>query len=40
MAAFDREVVELNRMIRGNPEAMEAMTAFMQKRKPDFSKFK
>ena len=40
MEAFDREVVELNRMIRGNPEAMEAMTAFMQKRKPDFSKFK
>ncbi|MGH8480994.1 MAG: enoyl-CoA hydratase, partial [Nevskiaceae bacterium] len=32
MAAFDREVVELDRMIRGNPEAMEAMTAFMQKR--------
>ena len=40
MKAFDREVVELNSMIRGNPEAMEAMTAFMQKRKPDFSKFK
>ncbi len=40
MAAFDREVVELNRMVRGNPEATEAMTAFMQKRKPDFSKFK
>ena len=40
MAAFDREVGELNRMIRGNPEATEAMTAFMQKRKPDFSKFK
>ena len=40
MAAFDREVAELNRMIRGNPEATEAMTAFMQKRKPDFSKFK
>ena len=40
MAAFDREVAELDRMIRGNPEAMEAMTAFMQKRKPDFSKFK
>ena len=40
MKAFDREVAELNRMIRGNPEAMEAMTAFMQKRKPDFSKFK
>ena len=40
MAAFDREVAELNRMIKGNPEAMEAMTAFMQKRKPDFSKFK
>lgn len=39
MEAFDREVVELNRMIRNNPEAMEAMTAFMQKRKPDFSKF-
>jgi enoyl-CoA hydratase/carnithine racemase len=40
MKAFDREVTELNRMIRGNPEATEAMTAFMQKRKPDFSKFK
>lgn len=40
MAAFDREVVELNRMVRGNPEATEAMTAFMQKRKPDFSRFK
>ncbi|MGH6631684.1 MAG: enoyl-CoA hydratase, partial [Burkholderiales bacterium] len=40
MAAFDREVVELDRMVRGNPEATEAMTAFMQKRKPDFSKFK
>jgi len=39
MEAFDREVAELNRMVRGNPEAMEAMTAFMQKRKPDFSKF-
>lgn len=37
--AFDREVAELNRMIRGNPEAMEAMTAFMQKRTPDFSRF-
>jgi enoyl-CoA hydratase/carnithine racemase len=40
MKAFDREVAELNGMVRGNPEAMEAMTAFMQKRKPDFSKFK
>lgn len=40
MAAFDREVAELNSMIRGNPEATEAMTAFMQKRKPDFSRFK
>ncbi len=40
MEAFDREVAELNRMVRGNPEATEAMTAFMQKRKPDFSKFK
>jgi enoyl-CoA hydratase/carnithine racemase len=40
MKAFDREVAELDRMIRGNPEAMEAMTAFMQKRKPDFSRFK
>ena len=40
LEAFDREVAELNRMIRGNPEATEAMTAFMQKRKPDFSKFK
>lgn len=40
LEGFDREVAELNRMIRGNPEAMEAMTAFMQKRKPDFSKFK
>jgi len=40
MEAFDREVAELNRMIRNNPEAMEAMTAFMQKRKPDFSRFK
>jgi enoyl-CoA hydratase/carnithine racemase len=39
MEAFDREVVELNRMIRSNPEATEAMTAFMQKRQPDFSKF-
>ena len=39
LAAFDREVAELNRMVRGNPEAVEAMTAFMQKRKPDFSKF-
>jgi enoyl-CoA hydratase/carnithine racemase len=39
MAAFDREVAELNRMVRGNPEATEAMTAFVQKRKPDFSKF-
>jgi enoyl-CoA hydratase/carnithine racemase len=38
--AFDREVTSLNEMIRGNPEATEAMTAFMQKRKPDFSKFK
>ena len=40
LEAFDREVAEINRMIRGNPEAMEAMTAFMQKRKPDFSRFK
>jgi enoyl-CoA hydratase/carnithine racemase len=40
MAAFDREVAELDRMVRGNPEATEAMTAFLQKRKPDFSKFK
>jgi len=40
LQAFEREVTELNRMIRDNPEAMEAMTAFMQKRKPDFSKFK
>lgn len=40
MEAFDREVAELNRMIKSNPEAMEAMTAFMQKRKPDFSKFR
>jgi enoyl-CoA hydratase/carnithine racemase len=40
MEAFDREIAELNRMVRGNPEATEAMTAFMQKRKPDFSKFK
>jgi enoyl-CoA hydratase/carnithine racemase len=40
MQAFDREVAELNRMVRGNPEATEAMTAFMQKRKPDFSRFK
>ncbi len=40
MEAFDREVAELNRMIRGSPEATEAMTAFMQKRKPDFSRFK
>jgi enoyl-CoA hydratase/carnithine racemase len=40
LEAFDREVAELNLMIRGNPEATEAMTAFMQKRKPDFSKFK
>ena len=40
MEAFDREVAEINLMIRGNPEAMEAMTAFMQKRKPDFSRFK
>lgn len=40
MAAFDREIAEINRMIRSNPEATEAMTAFMQKRKPDFSKFK
>jgi enoyl-CoA hydratase/carnithine racemase len=39
MKAFDREIAELNRMVRGNPEAMEAMTAFMQKRTPDFSKF-
>jgi 1,4-dihydroxy-2-naphthoyl-CoA synthase len=39
MAAFDREVAELDRMIRGNPEATEAMTAFMQKRQPDFSRF-
>jgi len=39
LEAFDREVAELNQMIRGNPEAMEAMTAFMQKRKPDFSRF-
>jgi enoyl-CoA hydratase/carnithine racemase len=38
--AYDREVAELNRMIRNNPEATEAMTAFVQKRKPDFSKFK
>lgn len=40
MKAFDREVAELNGMVKGNPEAMEAMTAFMQKRKPDFSRFK
>ncbi|HUR41353.1 MAG TPA: enoyl-CoA hydratase [Verrucomicrobiae bacterium] len=40
MAAFNREIVQLNAMIRNNPEATEAMTAFMQKRKPDFSKFK
>ena len=40
MEAFDREVAELDRMVRGNPEATEAMTAFMQKRKPDFSRFK
>jgi enoyl-CoA hydratase/carnithine racemase len=40
MEAFNREIAELNRMIKGNPEATEAMTAFMQKRKPDFSKFK
>jgi enoyl-CoA hydratase/carnithine racemase len=39
LAAFDREVAELNQMVRGNPEATEAMTAFMQKRQPDFSKF-
>jgi enoyl-CoA hydratase/carnithine racemase len=40
LEAFDREVAELNNMVKGNPEAMEAMTAFMQKRKPDFSQFK
>lgn len=40
LQAFDREVAELNRMIRSNPEATEAMTAFMQKRKPDFSRFR
>jgi len=40
LEAFNREVAELNGMIRNNPEATEAMTAFMQKRKPDFSRFK
>lgn len=39
LSAFARENGELNQMIRGNPEATEAMTAFMQKRKPNFSRF-
>jgi enoyl-CoA hydratase/carnithine racemase len=36
--AFDREVAALTECVRA-PEATEAMTAFMQKRKADFSKF-
>ena len=37
-AAHDREIAALTPSIKG-PEAREAMTAFMQKRKPDFSSF-
>jgi enoyl-CoA hydratase/carnithine racemase len=37
-AAHDREITALTPSLKG-PEAREAMTAFMQKRKPDFSSF-
>lgn len=36
--AMDAEMEQFKPML-GGPEAMEAMTAFMQKRKPDFSQF-
>ncbi len=37
-AAMQAEMQDFSRMLRG-PEAMEAFSAFMQKRKPDFSQF-
>lgn len=37
-AAMKAEMEDFSRMLRG-PEAMEAFSAFMQKRKPDFSQF-
>ena len=36
---FKREIDALQKQLQG-PEALEAMTAFMEKRKPDFSRFK
>jgi enoyl-CoA hydratase/carnithine racemase len=36
--AMDRETEQFARLLQG-PEAKEAMTAFLQRRKPDFSKF-
>lgn len=37
-AAMQAEMQDFSRMLRG-PEAMEAFSAFIQKRKPDFSQF-
>jgi len=36
--AMEREAKQFSTLLQG-PEAREAMTAFMQRRKPDFSKF-
>jgi enoyl-CoA hydratase/carnithine racemase len=36
--AMKREVEQFTRLLQG-PEAKEAMTAFLQRRKPDFSNF-
>jgi enoyl-CoA hydratase/carnithine racemase len=36
--AMDRETEQFARLLQG-PEAKEALTAFLERRKPDFSKF-